>query len=516
VDVGRLLRRAARRFPDRVAVVGPQGSQSYAELADRVNRLARGLLALGLRPGDRILDLQSNQNTFLETDLATATAGLTRVVLNYRLHPADWDRIADDCGAVALIYDARFAAQTEALRGGLGEHRVVAVGDGPGHGYESLVDAQPGGPLDLDLPPDALVSLNYTSGTTGRPKGVRRTHRNRLASLVAMTFDVLGGVPAATDVYLHAGPISHTSGLFVLPFLAAGATQLIHPRYDPEALIEAVRERGVTHTALVPTMIARLLAVPDLVPLTTLKMLGYAGAPMPPEQIRQAYQRISRNLVQYYGLVEAIPPVTVLDAADHAAGLAAEPELLTSAGRPCFGVEVRVVDAAARSLPPGQVGEVITRGDHVMGGYWGTAGESIRAVRDGWLHTGDLGRLDARDRLWLVDRKADMIITGGYNVYPREVEDVIAEVPGVREVAVVGAADPEWGQRIVALYTGDAGADALAEHCRARLAGYKKPKEFRRMESCPVNATGKIAKNLLRARLAGEVTGNAREAGGNV
>jgi acyl-CoA synthetase (AMP-forming)/AMP-acid ligase II len=508
MDVGRLLGRAASRFPDRVAVAGPQGRHTYAELADRVNRLARGLLGLGLRPGDRILDLQSNQNTYLESDLATATVGLARVALNHRLHPRDWARIADDCGAVALIYDARFAERAEALRDGLGEDRCVVIGDGPGRAYESLIQAQPDTPLDLDLPPDALVSLNYTSGTTGRPKGVRRTHRNRFASLVAMTFDVLGGIPTATDVYLHAGPITHTSGLFVLPFLAAGATQLIHPRYDPEELVDAVQERGVTHTALVPTMIARLLALPDLAPLRTLKMLGYAGAPMPPEQIRQAYQRITPHLVQYYGLVEAIPPVTVLDAADHAAGLSTEPDLLTSAGRPCFGVEVRVVDESGRSLPPGEVGEVITRGDHVMRGYWGASGESVRAVRHGWLHTGDLGRLDDRGRLWLVDRKGDMIITGGYNVYPREVEDVIAEVSGVREVAVVGAPDPEWGQRIVALYTGDVSERAVEQHCRARLAGFKKPKEFRRVASFPVNATGKIAKNLLRAGLAGEAGGD--------
>lgn len=504
MDVGRLLTRAASRFGGRTAVDGPQGRQTYAELADRVNRLARGLLGLGLRPGDRILDLQSNQNTFLETDLATATAGLVRVALNYRLRPEDWARIADDCGAVALIYDARFADRTEALRSGFGEGRCVVIGDGPGQPYQALIDAESGAPLDLDLPPDTLVSLNYTSGTTGHPKGVQRTHRNRVASLVAMTFDVLGGPPAATDVYLHAGPITHTSGLFVLPFLVAGAGQLIHPRYDPEELVEAVRERGVTHTAVVPTMIARLLALPDLTTLKTLKMLGYAGAPMPPEQIRQAYQRITPNLVQYYGLVEAMPPVTALDAADHAAGLADRPDLLTSAGRPCFGVEVRVVDESREPVPPGELGEVITRGDHVMRGYWGAAGKAVRAVRDGWLHTGDVGRLEPDGHLWLVDRKGDMIITGGYNVYPREVEDVIAEIPGVREVAVVGAADPEWGQRIVALYTGDATEDTVAEHCKARLASFKKPKDFRRVDAFPLNATGKIAKNVLRRQLAGE------------
>src|SRR6266511_3195365 len=306
MDVGRLVTRAAGRYPGRVAMDGPQGRQSFAELADRVHRLARGLLALGLRPGDRVLDLQSNQNTYVETDLATATAGLTRV--------------ADDCGATALIYDARYAEPSAALRDGLGDTRTVVIGDGPGCPYETVLD-QSGGPLDLDIAPDALVSLNYTSGTTGHPKGVQRTHRNRLASLVAMTFDVLGGVPGDTDVYLHAGPITHTSGLFVLQFLAAGATQLIHPRYDPEALVDAVEHHGVTHTAVVPTMIARLLALPDIAPLKTLKMLGYAGAPMPPEQICLNDQAATENLVQYYGLVEAMPPVTVLEAADHAAGL---------------------------------------------------------------------------------------------------------------------------------------------------------------------------------------------------
>jgi acyl-CoA synthetase (AMP-forming)/AMP-acid ligase II len=313
---------------------------------------------------------------------------------------------------------------------------------------------------------------------------------------------VLGGGPAPADVYLHAGPITHTSGLFVLSFLAAGAKQVILPAFDAAAVVEAVRERGVTHTALVPTMVARLIAVGE--PLAGLKMLGYAGAPMPPEQIRRAHEALTPNLVQYYGLVEAIPPVTVLSAADHARGLAGEPELLTSAGRAAGEVELRIVDDAGRPLPAGEVGEVVTRGEHVMPGYWRADATAVKAVRDGWLHTGDLGRLDADGLLWLVDRKGDMIITGGYNVYPREVEDVVAEVPGVREVAVVGVADPEWGQRIVALYTGDpAAADAVAAHCRARLASYKKPKEIRHVAEFPLNATGKIAKNVLRARLEG-------------
>jgi acyl-CoA synthetase (AMP-forming)/AMP-acid ligase II len=289
----------------------------------------------------------------------------------------------------------------------------------------------------------------------------------------------------------------------------AGATQLVLPSWDPDAFIEAVEHRGATHTALVPTRVARLLARPDIdrQRLARLKMLGYAGAPMPPEQMRQAYDLLTPHLVQYYGLVEAIPPVTVLDAADHVRGLADDPELLTSAGRPALGVELAIVDDSGRRLPAGHVGEVITRGDHVMRGYWNAEGRDdlSKAVRDGWLHTGDLGRLDSAGRLYLVDRKGDMIISGGYNIYPREVEDVIAEVPGVAEVAVLGVDDPDWGQRVTALYTVHSNAtvtdDQVLDHCRQRLSSYKKPKELRRVDSFPLSSTGKIAKKVLRERL---------------
>ncbi|MGH3716778.1 MAG: AMP-binding protein [Micromonosporaceae bacterium] len=507
MDLATLVDRACRRYADRVAVDGPEGTLSFAELGDRVTRLARGLRALGLRPGDRVLDLQANQNSFLETDLAIRCAGLVRVALNYRLHPDDWVRIAEDSGAVALIYDARFAEPATPLRDAL--DTVVAIGDAPGEPYQKLLAGQSGGRLPA-IDDGALCGLHYSSGTTGRPKGAQRTHRNWFSSLVNMTHDVLGGPPGAGHTYVHAGPITHTSGLFVLPFLVAGARQLILPSWDPEAFVDAVEHRGATHTALVPTMVARLLAVPGISRerLKNLQLLGYAGAPMPPEQLRQAYQRLTPNLVQYYGLVEAIPPVTVLDAADHAAGLGERPELLSSAGRPALGVTLRVVDEAGRDVPAGEVGEVITRGDHVMAGYWnaGARQDLSKAVVDGWLHTGDLGRLDGTGHLWLVDRKGDMIISGGYNIYPREVEEIVAEVPGVHEVAVLGLADPDWGQRVVACYTVHPGAtvtDAqIEEHCRARMASYKKPKQLHRLDAFPVNSTGKIAKNQLAARLA--------------
>lgn len=503
MSVSAVIDRAVKRFSDQVAFEGPGGTRTFAQVGERTAALANGLYALGLRPGDRVLDLQPNQVTYAETDLALARAGFVRVALNYRLHRRDWVYIAADCGARALIYDARFASETDELRGGI-DHAIAIGGDAPGIPYESMLARHggSGGAPVVDARIDDLISLNYSSGTTGRPKGARRSHRNRLASMHNMITSVLPRRPGPNDVWVHAGPITHTSGLFVLPFFAFGGRQLILPRFDPEALIEAVEHRGATATALVPTMIARMLALPDCTPerLGGLRMLGYAGAPMPAQQITQAYERITPNLVQYYGLVEAIPPVTVLDAADHVRAVAAgDGTLLTSAGRPCRGVDLRLWDDIDG------VGEVITSGDHVMDGYWRAAGDAAKVVRDGWLHTGDLGRIDADGYLYLVDRKGDMIISGGYNIYPREIEDVIAAVPGVREVAVVGVDDPDWGQRVVALYTVHNGAAVTAaqilEQCRAELASYKKPKEVRQVNAFPLNATGKIAKKALRAEL---------------
>lgn len=517
MDIGTLVARAGRRFGDRVAVEGPDATRTFAELAERVCRIANGLAAQGLQPGDRVLDLQTNSTAYLETDLAIRAGGFIRAALNHRLHPTDWVRIARDCMARGLVVDAAHVDLAGEVAG-LVDVVVVVGGDDERLTLERLIATSPATPLPA-RDPDALCGLHYSSGTTGHPKGAERTHRNWLACTTNMTQDVLGGPPDPDrHCYVHAGPITHTSGLFVLAFLVAGARQIILPTFDPESFIDAVQRRGATHCAMVPTMIARLLSVPGISrdTLRGLEMLGYAGAPMPPAQMRQAFERLTPHLVQYYGLVEAIPPVTVLDAELHARGLgaqgrAAEPELLTSAGRPALGVEVAVVDESGALVTTGEPGEVITRGDHVMAGYWNAAARADlgKAVREGWLHTGDLGRLDAEGNLWLVDRKGDLIISGGYNIYPREVEEVVASAPGVAEVAVVGVRDAEWGQRVVALVTALPGSvvdpELVIEHCRERLAAYKKPKEVRVIEHFPLNSTGKIAKKELRAQLDAEV-----------
>lgn len=514
MDVGTIVARSMRRYRDRIAVEGPEGSITFGEIGSRIFQLARALKELGLAEGDRVLDLQSNQNTYIESDLGISSAGLCRVALNYRLHPNDWVRITKDCGARVLIMDAKFWDEAAPVRE-IVDHIILIKGDHGGTiNYENFLAKQSTEPLLLAVNPDSLVSLNYSSGTTGNPKGAIRTHRNRLASLGNIVTDIFGRTLNESDCWVHAGPVTHTSGLFVLPYFAFGAKQIVQAKYEPEALVEAIQDRGANATALVPTMVARLLAMEDMTRerMSNLKMLGYAGAPMPPEQIRQCYDRITKNMVQYYGLVEAIPPVTVLSAADHELGLFKDPEILTSAGNPCTTVEIRIVDEAGIDVPQGEIGEVITRGDHVMRGYYGAAGSDptvTKAVRDGWLHTGDLGRLDLDNRLFLVDRKGEMIISGGYNIYPREIEDVIAEVLDISEVAVMGVFDAEWGQRVVAMVTmtpnattkSDELINKVLEHCKSRMATYKKPKEVLIVDEFPLNSTGKIAKKILKKQL---------------
>jgi acyl-CoA synthetase (AMP-forming)/AMP-acid ligase II len=299
MDVGRLVARSMRRYRDEVALIGPEGTLTYGEVGSRIMQLARALRGLGTEVGDRILDLQSNQLTYVETDLAISTAGLCRVALNYRLHPTDWVRIATDCQAKILIIDAKFWESSSAVREMM-DHVIVINGAADGAlPYERFLGEQSTEPLLLSVDPDALVSLNYSSGTTGRPKGAIRTHRNRMASLHNIITDLLGRVPTGRDTWVHAGPITHTSGLFVLPYFAFGAKQIVQTKFDPDELVDAIENRGANATALVPTMVARLLAMPDISRerVANLELLGYAGAPMSVSQ--QKWRSITVWLKQF-------------------------------------------------------------------------------------------------------------------------------------------------------------------------------------------------------------------------
>ncbi|MDH6679971.1 acyl-CoA synthetase (AMP-forming)/AMP-acid ligase II [Rhodococcus sp. LBL1] len=501
MSIASVVRVAAERFGPDVAVEDGTTSLTFAELSDRVHRLAAGLAQVGLTPGSTVLVLLPNSTAAVEVDLALTIGGYVRVALNPRVGERDWARIMEDCAPAALIFDPAVAGAREFALQALAEIVIAAGSGGDDLTLDDVVARAPEVGSLPDPDPESLCALHYSSGTTGVPKGAQRSHANRLASLRAMREHVLAGTLDGPEppVFVHAGPIIHTSGLFVLPFIEAGGRQVLLDHARPADVIAAVERHGATHTALVPTVVARMLDFDDaqLSPMRRMRMLAYAGAPMPVEHIRQAYHRITPNLVQYYGMVEAIPPLTVLDAADHRRGVTDDPDLLGSVGRPCSGIEIEFRNGD-RPVADGEIGELVVGGPAVSPGYHnaGARTDLGKSHADGVLHSGDLGFRAATGYLHLTGRSKDMIITGGYNVYPREVEEAISAVAGVNDVVAVGLPDPLWGQRIVAAYTVEVGAaldDAsVLTESRHRLPDYKRPKSVHRVDALPLTPLGKV------------------------
>lgn len=486
-------------------MVDGQRRLQYAGLDERVTRLANALLGLGLRPGDRVVDLQKNGLEHVEADLAMAQAGLVRVAVNTRLQLEDWRYMASDCGARGLLYGPGFGEAAAELASLDHIRHVVGIGAGPGQRYEDVLAAGSATPRSYRPAPDEVVSLNYSSGTTGRPKGCIRTHRNRFASMRDIVVSLMERPLGPDDVWLHAGPMTHASGLFVFPHIFCGGVQVVLPRFDPDEVLRAVAQYGVTGTVWVPTMVERVVGSSELprTDLSSLRRVTYAGAPMAPERIAVANDALGGRLTQFYGMVEAIPPLTVLTQEDHRRATAGEAaERLGSAGHEVLGCEVAVLTKSGELAVPGAVGELTIAGDHVMAGYWGKDAETGKALRDGRLWTGDLAHVDDAGYVTIVDRESDMIISGGYNVYPREVEDAISELPAVQEVAVIGTPDPEWGQVVTAYVVARPGAVLdrvhVIEHCRRRLAGFKKPRRVQVVDALPKSPTGKISRKMLR------------------
>jgi acyl-CoA synthetase (AMP-forming)/AMP-acid ligase II len=501
--------RSAARWPEAVAVSDARGSLTFEALRSNVASLARGLQALGLTSGQRVIDLQTNSVSYLLTDLAIPAAGLVRVAVNYRLTAKELEYIVNDSGATAIIYGARFRDVVADLMRNC-ENLVTAVGvddSSLGHSLEDVLSLSGDGMLRTSGQPSDLVSLNYSSGTTGKPKGCMRTARNRYASTVDILLSMFDSALGPEDTMLHAGPITHASGLFVLPFIAAGGRQHLLEAFDATEVARRLSTGDATVTVLVPTMLERVMTHANGATFDRVRAMIYAGAPMPVERIKAAREIFSCKLVQFYGMVEAIPPVTVLDSEAHA-----DDDLLSSAGRPPLGVHIEIVDNDGRRCTTDELGEVLVGGDHVMSGYWGKSHADGKAFKNGLLRTGDIGRLDDRGYLHLVDRQGDMIITGGYNVYPREVEGAVRGFPGVTDVAVVGIPDAEWGQSVTAFVVQESPScvevKALSQWCGQRLAAFKKPKTIVFVDELPRTTIGKIDRKAL-ARSYAEAVDNA-------
>ncbi|MGH9001468.1 MAG: AMP-binding protein [Acidimicrobiia bacterium] len=489
--VGELIRRAGTAYGSAPAFVDDSGAMSFAEFDRATDRLGNALLASGLRPGERVGVLLPNSTASVVAYYGLVKAGLLRVPLNARETPSEHAHKLTDSGARTLIHDG-FA---DGL-GGTVEH-LVGLDD-----LERLTRDGGSGPCRVETALDAPYRLAYSGGTTGKPKGVVLTTRTELAEVTNFLLDLLPDVRPG-DVMLHAAPVTHGSGAFVLPHLVRGATSVIMSHFDAGAFLETAERTGATATFLVPTMIAMILEEPNAASTRlAMRRLCYGGAPIAPAVLRRGLDAFGPVFVQTYGQAEAPLCITCLQPADH--------DRLGSAGRPYTLVEMDVVDDDGRPVPPGTVGEVVTRGQHVMAGYWNNPEATAEVLRpDGWLRTGDLGNVDAEGFLYLVDRRNDMIISGGFNVYPREVEDALKAHPAVVEAVAVGLPDEKWGERVAAAVVTrqPVGVAALEAFCAEHMAVYKRPRRMEVWPENPVSPVGKVMRRAARERmLAGDTT----------
>jgi len=493
-----LLEHAAQRFPAHGAVFhGERLVQRYADLRHRALALAAGLRGLGLS-GERVAIASENCPQYVELLFGIWAAEAVAVPVNAKLHPREMAQIVEDAGARLVVASAKLAAQLSASASGGASAacQVIAIGT---EAYDALF-GEPA-PVPVDTPADALAWLFYTSGTTGRSKGAMLSHRN----LMAMTTAHLADVDSIEDgdSQVHAAPMSHGSGLYIPAYVARGARQVVplSGGFDPAEFIGLCNAHPRCGAFLAPTMVQRLRleAERSAARPVGLRTIVYGGGPMYVEELRKSIAAFGQVFVQIYGQGESPMTITWLSRRDHEAG---DPDILGSVGRARTGLAVRVVDAQGRDLPCGEIGEILCSGDTVMRGYWNNPIATAEALNRGWLRTGDMGSLDARGYLTLRDRSKDVIISGGSNIYPREVEEVLLLLPGVVEACVVGQRDEEWGEIVVAYVVAKPGVtpEALDAHCVAHIARFKRPKHYFFVPELPKNSYGKVLKRELRGQ----------------
>lgn len=504
MQLGDITTRCARYWPARLALIDAARRLTFAELDARTRRLAGALTALGVQPGDRVAVQAWNRSEVVEVELACYRAGFIKVPLNARLSTDETVQTLQDSQAGVLVAGPEHAAAIEARRADLPLlRRVISLGDSTATGYEALLDAA--APLDsvYQAQADDVAVLHYTSGSSGVLKAAMQTFGNRLAMLRKFLMSPLRR-PVPGDVQAHVGPITHASGMNLLYLMYCGATSLLLGRFDEVELLDTIQRERVSRLFMVPTMINRLVARDDLSrwDLSSLNYLLYGAAPMAPALVQKAIDAFGPILAQGYGAGETNSMVTLLTQQDHIDALAHNPRRLASCGRAYGETEVRVVNDAGQDVKPGEVGEIIVKGDDVMKGYWNAPELTAAALVDGYYLTGDLATVDDEAYIYIVDRKKEMIISGGFNIYPAEIEQVLFAHPAVFEAAAVGVPDAEWGESIKAVVVLQQGASAAADeiltYCAQRLPGFKRPRSVDFTDALPKNPNGKIVRRLVR------------------
>ena len=507
MNLAHLLERAALQDRARPAIFnGIQCVATQGQWADRAARVGAHLRAAGLQPGDRVVLFMRNHPRYLELLWGAWWAGLVVVPVNAKLHLKEVQWIVDNAQARWAFVTADVAPTPTALTG------LSGVMDADSAGCDAWLESGEGLPATTERAPTDIAWLFYTSGTTGRPKGVMLTHRN-LMTMGLTYFNDVDPIDA-DDAIAYAAPMSHGAGIYAIPHLMAGARHVVPASggFDAAELFALGRQLGPLSLFAAPTIVKRIVDEAQAQGLSadacgqSFKTIVYGGAPMYAADIQRALRTMGPRFVQIYGQGESPMVGTALGRA-HLADTAhpRHAERIASVGVAQTPVRIRVAGPDGQPLPVGEVGEVLIQGDSVMAGYWRNPEATAAAVRDGWLWTGDMGALDADGFLTLKDRSKDLIISGGSNIYPREVEEVLLTAPGVAEVAVVGAPDPEWGEIVVAFVVpqpdGVLDAHTLDAFCLDHMARFKRPKRYQVVDALPKNNYGKVLKTVLRAGL---------------
>jgi acyl-CoA synthetase (AMP-forming)/AMP-acid ligase II len=508
-NLASLLVRAARKWPRLPALaIGTRTLHTYELLAGRSARLASALIARGLRAGDRVAIVSRNAPAYVEAFFGIWWAGLVAVPVNSKLHPRELEFVLSDSGARFAFTDDDWHVALSSIAAALPDAmQAIALGS---RDYESLIEGADVSPI-AEVDRDAPAWLFYTSGTTGRPKGVVISHGNLYAMSGCFLTDVETIAPS--DAILHAAPLSHGSGLYVLPHVMRGAVNVV-PESGGFDATETLALFGRWNHALMfaaPTMVKRLVATPAIsgARLDRLKCIVYGGGPMYVEDCKAAFFALRPRLAQIYGQGETPMTITAMDRATLADAIHRKDDSrIASVGIAQTGIDVRIADDKDRPLPHGEVGEILVRGPTVMQGYWRNPDSTAKTLAGGWLHTGDLGVLDEDGFLTLKDRSKDLIISGGANIYPREVEEALLRHPDVVEVAVIGRRHDEWGEEVVACVVArvaiatqearNAFERALDAHCLDCIARFKRPRAYVFLNELPKNNTGKVLKTALR------------------
>lgn len=482
--LGSQAKKIIRAYPDKIAVKFKGQTITYETLYKRAMAIAAYLSSRGLKKGDRFAVLMPNRLEYIELDLAAAFGGFVKVPLNYRLHPKEHEYMINDANISILIGDQTLIDPIDS------EFERLYIGED----YENVLAKHIGEEVNEEMEENDLFAIMYTSGTTGNPKGVMLSHRNILAGALSLSeacevnhHDTVG----------HVAPLTHGSNFLSHVSWLHGTTQVIYDKFQPEEFLDDIEKDKVSVIFLVPTMVNLMIQHPEFNPdkLKSVKSINMAGSPIAASKLRIALDKLGNKLVQTYGQVEAPMCITIMPRDELGSHL-------ESCGRTGMFVEMKIVDEDGKEVKQEEVGEIICKGSLVMQGYWNNEAATNSTLKNGWLHTGDLGWVDKNGYLHIVDRVKDVIISGGVNIYPREVEEVLNKHNGVKETCVIGIPDDKWGEKVVAYVVPNENntvdPDELIELCTNHLASFKKPKEVHIVESLPKSSYGKILKRELR------------------